>query len=187
MARHPAGTARYSSSVFLPDLGWIVVGRENHGALESIRPCDEDAEPAIERVCGYASCGPVWQIGCYIAHLHFRMPKFGCALQGPVYRCPGLCNRGSTKDPCRMQAMIRAVMALLAHLINGFKDGHENTATRALYHIVTSHVVASNVLAAMAASIGHLFQQTFGFNFNNVTRNMVSQTWWGSTTKAALF
>lgn len=51
--------------------------------------------------------------------------------------------------------MICAVMALLAHLINGFKDGHENMATSALYHIVTSHVVASNVLAAMAASIGH--------------------------------
>jgi hypothetical protein len=46
-------------------------------------------------------------------------------------------------------------MALLAHLIDGFKDGHENMATKALYHVVTSHVMARNVLTAMAASIGH--------------------------------
>ena len=45
-------------------------------------------------------------------------------------------------------------MALLAQLIDGFSDGYENVATRALFHIVTSHVVAHRVLAAMAASIG---------------------------------
>ena len=34
------------------DHGRIVVGGERHGALESMRPSDEDAEPAIERVGG---------------------------------------------------------------------------------------------------------------------------------------
>src|ERR1017187_8333189 len=35
------------------DHGRIFVDRERHGALESMRPRDEDAEPALERVGGY--------------------------------------------------------------------------------------------------------------------------------------
>jgi hypothetical protein len=45
-------------------------------------------------------------------------------------------------------------MALLAQVINGFWDKPENVATRALYHIVTSHPTARRALAAMAASFG---------------------------------
>ena len=37
----------------LRDHGRIVVDRERHSALESMRSCDEDAEPTIERVGGY--------------------------------------------------------------------------------------------------------------------------------------
>src|ERR1035438_4814480 len=37
----------------LRDHGRIVVDRERHGTLESMRPRDEDAETAIERISGY--------------------------------------------------------------------------------------------------------------------------------------
>ena len=37
----------------LRDHGRIVADRERHSALESMRSCDEDAEPTIERVGGY--------------------------------------------------------------------------------------------------------------------------------------
>src|ERR1035438_5297970 len=37
----------------LRDHGWIVVDFECHGPLKSLRPRDEDAEPAIERVGSY--------------------------------------------------------------------------------------------------------------------------------------
>src|SRR5450756_1372451 len=37
----------------LRDHGRIVVNREGHGALESMRPRDENAEAAIERIGGY--------------------------------------------------------------------------------------------------------------------------------------